>query len=246
MTDDADETTKLTVDQKQPDEPKPAYAALSGAQKSLSAGTAEEYITFDFLVTLSEAILSSDNHLANAIKESVDCEVEQIRDLTITEIDDGSKNKTSRVKGKIHTDDWELPMLQKKFQSIISDRVLSGNLQSICELEDRPMIRRFFCKTSQQLQQNKKTKSQKENKDLGPLTVSNSLRTEKDDSKKPHKTLTTPKSKLHEAGGDRESSPLQSKNENDDHNKDGKKERTKTTIGGDQTDDECGCFCVLQ
>merc|ERR1712173_403174 len=87
--------------------------------------------------------LESDDNLKNAIAKSVDCELKQIIDLKINEID-----VDCRVNGKISTDDWELPMLQKKFQKIISDRILSGHLQTICALEDRPNIRRFFCKSS--------------------------------------------------------------------------------------------------
>merc|ERR1719245_1596332 len=72
----------------------------------------------------------------------------QIRDLVLKEIMEG---KRSRVKGKIYTDDWELPMLQKKFDSIISDHLLSSNIQRVCQLEDRPLISRFFSKTSREI-----------------------------------------------------------------------------------------------
>merc|ERR1712083_1191852 len=61
------------------------------------------------------------------------------------------KGKRTRVKGKIYTDDWELPMLQKKFKSIISEHGLSSNIQRVCQLEDRPLISRFFSKTSREV-----------------------------------------------------------------------------------------------
>merc|ERR1712129_597800 len=73
---------------------------------------------------------------------------EQIRDLVLKEIISG---KRTRVKGKICTDDWELPMLQKKFKSIISEHALSSNIQRVCQLEDRPLISRFFSKTSREV-----------------------------------------------------------------------------------------------
>merc|ERR1712154_535295 len=97
------------------------------------------FVSFDFMVKLSKNALETDDNLKNAISKSVDCGLKQIKDLRITEID-----VDCRVNGKISTDDWELPMLQKKFQKIISDRILSGHLQNICALEDRPNIRRFF------------------------------------------------------------------------------------------------------
>jgi len=88
-----------------------------------------------------------------AIKECVDCEIEQIRELVLKKITDDR----SRVKGKISTDDWELPMLQKRFKSIIPDHLLSTNIQRICNLEDRPQISRFSYKTSVELKEKRKT-----------------------------------------------------------------------------------------
>jgi len=182
----------------------PTYAKLSGHQKTLSLQNSEEYITFDFIVTTSKDVLSDNDNLQNAIKKSVDCEIEQIHDLSITEIEDGSSKKQCRVKGKIFTDDWELPMLQKKFQKIISDRVLSGNLQNICKLEDRPMIRRFFCKTSRDIEKKKnggKNIGGSGGKgggkgNLGVLKTTASLRTLKDDSvKTSDPTIITPTTK---------------------------------------------------
>merc|ERR1711933_164821 len=118
---------------------------------SVSSKLSEQFVSFDFMVTLSKNILESDDNLKNAISQSVDCEIGQIAELKITEMNDGTNKSLCRVNGKIFTDDWELPMLQEKFQKIISDRVLSGHLQNYCSLEDRPNIRRFFCKSSQEI-----------------------------------------------------------------------------------------------
>ena len=104
-------------------------------------------------------------------------------------MDDGSTKKQCRVSGKIFTDDWELPMLQKKFQKIISERVLSGNLQNICQLEDRPMIRRFFCKTSRDM------KNKKRNVGIHKLKTSASLRTLKDETTPTDPAIITPTTK---------------------------------------------------
>merc|ERR1719273_2323430 len=100
-------------------EDKITYVVLGGGngQKSVSSKLApEQFVQFDFMVTLSKNVLESDGNLKDAISKSVDCETNQIADLKITEIEDASNKKLSRVNGKIYTDDWELPMLQKKFQ----------------------------------------------------------------------------------------------------------------------------------
>lgn len=179
-----DETVQLKNIADENKENVATYACLSGVEKKLSYKNSEEYITFDFIVTLPSNILTETDNLKNGIKQSVDCEIEQIRNLKITEIDDGSRNKTTRVNGKIYTDDWELPMLHKRFQKIISDRVLSGNLQKICDLDERPMIRRFWCKTSQQQNKNNNNNDndKKQKNNLGQLVTTQSLRTLKDDT----------------------------------------------------------------
>lgn len=191
---DVDETTGLKTsikDETNQNEDKVTYAKLSGHQKTLSLKNAEEYITYDFFVKASEQTLSLNDNLKNAIKLSVDCELEQIQDLNIKEIDDGSSKKECRVSGKVYTDDWELPMLQKKFQKIISERVLSGNLQKICQLEDRPMIRRFFCKTSRDINKKKNGK----NGGLNKLKTTPSLRTLKDETTPTNPAIITPTTK---------------------------------------------------
>ena len=136
-------------------EEKVTYVVLGGSnnqKRSVSSKhSAEQFVSFDFMVTLPKNLLESDDNLKRSISKSVDCDLNQLTELHITQMDDASNKSLSRVNGKIYTDDWELPMLQKKFQKIISDRVLSGHLQTICSLEDRPRIRRFFCKTSQEL-----------------------------------------------------------------------------------------------
>eukprot|EP00486_Rosalina_sp_Unknown_P009691 CAMPEP_0201593066 /NCGR_PEP_ID=MMETSP0190_2-20130828/190789_1 /ASSEMBLY_ACC=CAM_ASM_000263 /TAXON_ID=37353 /ORGANISM="Rosalina sp." /LENGTH=311 /DNA_ID=CAMNT_0048052119 /DNA_START=118 /DNA_END=1053 /DNA_ORIENTATION=+ len=189
---DVDETTGLTTsikDETNQNEDKVTYVKLGGGhQKTLSLNNAEEYITYDFFVKASEEVLSTNDNLKNAIKESVDCNLEQIQDLNIKEIDDGSSKKECRVSGKVYTDDWELPMLQKKFQKIISERVLSGNLQQICQLEDRPMIRRFFCKTSRDI-------NKKKNGGINKLKTTPSLRTLKDETTPTNPAIITPTTK---------------------------------------------------
>ena len=241
------------------------YAKLSGHQKTLSLKNAEEYITYDFFVKASDEVLSMNDNLKNAIKQSVDCELEQIQDLNIKEIDDGSSKKECRVSGKVYTDDWELPMLQKKFQKIISERVLSGNLQKICQLEDRPMIRRFFCKTSRDI--NKKKNAG--NGGLNKLKTTPSLRTLKDETTPTNPAIITPTTKpigkktesASYSERERQSNNNDNNNNNnnnnegdgdqsgnnsnsDTHSSEGDKKDT-TTIPSTSDDDQCECFCIV-
>mmetsp|Transcript_8881 Transcript_8881/g.7979 ORF Transcript_8881/g.7979 Transcript_8881/m.7979 type:complete len:276 (+) Transcript_8881:119-946(+) len=272
---DVDETTGLTTsikDETNQNEDKVTYVKLGGGhQKTLSLNNAEEYITYDFFVKASEEVLSTNDNLKNAIKESVDCNLEQIQDLNIKEIDDGSSKKECRVSGKVYTDDWELPMLQKKFQKIISERVLSGNLQQICQLEDRPMIRRFFCKTSRDI-------NKKKNGGINKLKTTPSLRTLKDETTPTNPAIITPttkpigkktesasyseREKEQVSPSPKASSPLKTTgdegiggngNSSSDSNSSSgkqsegdKKDTTTTTISPSRpSDDQCECFCIV-
>eukprot|EP00484_Ammonia_sp_Unknown_P012479 CAMPEP_0197056244 /NCGR_PEP_ID=MMETSP1384-20130603/81159_1 /TAXON_ID=29189 /ORGANISM="Ammonia sp." /LENGTH=242 /DNA_ID=CAMNT_0042490147 /DNA_START=58 /DNA_END=786 /DNA_ORIENTATION=- len=241
MSDDIDETTQLKYAEERDDAPK--YANLKGEHKSLSVGNHEEYITFDFMVTVSASVLHTANNLQHAIGESVDCELDQIQDLKITEIDDGARTRTSRVNGKIYTDDWELPMLEKKFQKIISDRVLSGNLQRIAQLEDRPMIRRFFCKTSRE--QHKQERKQSRNGDLAALNTTASLRTEKNVNKPGNIEATVSKEPAPIASANQSASySEQSANAGGNANHD--RERNEgTPHTANSPEENCDCFCVV-
>eukprot|EP01084_Bolivina_argentea_P160888 280128_1 len=239
----ATETTKLN-------QSAPTYAQLGGQHQSLdmNAGN-EEYITFDFMVSLSSSLLTTNNNLQLAIKQSVDCELNQIKNLSINEIDNGNK-KECRVRGKVYTDDWELTMLQKKFQKIISDRVLSGNLQSICELDDRPTIRRFYCKTSKQLTE------QNENKNnanaLAQAHKTPSFRTAKDDSiKTTNPTINIPKTKAKAKVNESISINDQYENNNDNSESSNaskplkNKKEANNIAKRDKEDSNCECFCVI-
>merc|ERR1712154_647687 len=92
--------------------------------------------------------MGADDNVKRSMAQCVDCQMSQIGELALKEIMSG---KRTRVRGQIRTDDWELPMLQKKFQRIISEHALSTNLQRVCQLEDRPLISRFFSKSSREI-----------------------------------------------------------------------------------------------
>jgi len=139
----------------------PTFVSLGGSGGAIdsqsSGGSCDEeiYIKFDFIVQLSANILEEKDNIKTAIKDCVDCNMEQIQDFSMREIQRGR----TKVKGKIYTDNWELPMLDKKFKSIISDHLLSSQIQRVCELEDRPLISRFFAKSSREIQAKELRKS---------------------------------------------------------------------------------------
>jgi len=176
--------TQTVVGLKGGDDSQPTFVALGGGSGGSSPnGTSthmnnvpsqsrEEFITFDFIVNLSMDKLAAtygvddddekqtvnDNDegpetVKIAMKECLDCEVDQIRDLVLKEIITGER---SRVRGKIFTDDWELPMLHKRFKKIIPDHLLSSSIKRVCRLPDRPQISRFSYKTSAELKEKRK------------------------------------------------------------------------------------------
>jgi len=149
----------------------PTYTSLGGTGTTqlhnVQSESQEEdaiYVVFDFIVQLPAETLKENDNLKNAIKECVDCQEEQIRDLTLKDL-----QGRTRVNGKIYTDNWELPQLQKKLTSIIPDHLLSSSIQRVCQLESRPLISRFYYKTSKELK--KKEEEAERRKQSGSVQI---------------------------------------------------------------------------
>jgi len=107
----------------------------------------QQHITFDFFVNLSIDVASEDK-ICEAIAKSVDCDVKQISSMKIEDATSSGNKSRLRISGKVLTNDWEIPQLSQKFAKLVTDRILSGTLQELLELEERPRVSRFYSKSS--------------------------------------------------------------------------------------------------